>query len=293
MAMSEEAQDPQAEAGETSAAEAGGPGVERDANVDQGSASDRPRLWALYRYPIKGLTPERLARARLEPGETLAFDRAYAIENGPGRFDSAFPRHLPKVNFLMLMRNERLATLRSVFEDATETLTLSRDGKKLARGQLTTPLGRRLIEQFIAAYMQADLRGPPKIVRAPGHSFSDIAAKCVHIVNLASVRELERALGRPVDPLRFRANLYLEGIAPWTELRWLGKNIGIGAARLAVFKRTRRCEAINVDPATGARDTALPAVLQRTWGHADFGVYAMVETAGEVAPGVAVTAPSL
>jgi len=83
--------------------------------------------------------------------------------------------------------------------------------------------------------MQADLRGPPKIVRAPGHSFSDMAAQCVHIVNLASVRELERALGRPVDPLRFRANLYLEGIAPWTELRWLGKAICVGAARLAVL----------------------------------------------------------
>jgi uncharacterized protein YcbX len=193
----------------------------------------------------------------------------------------------------MLMRNERLATLRSAFEDATETLTLSRDGRQLARGQLTTPLGRRLIEQFIAAYMQADLRGPPKIVRAPGHSFSDVANKCVHIVNLASVRELERALGGPVDPLRFRANLYLEGIAPWTELRWPGHSITVGAARLAVFARARRCEAINVDPATGARDMALPAVLQRTWGHADFGVYAVVETAGQVGPGTAVTGPSL
>jgi uncharacterized protein len=278
--MNMDAQDPPAEAGETPAA-----------NVDD----DPPggRLAALYRYPVKGLTPEPLAQAKLEPGETLAFDRAYAIENGRGRFDPAFPRHLPKVNFLMLMRNERLATLRSAFEDATETLTLSRDGRQLARGQLTTPLGRRLIEQFIAAYMQADLRGPPKIVRAPGHSFSDVAAKCVHIVNLASVRELERALGRRVDPLRFRANLYLEGIAPWTELRWPGHSITVGAARLSVFARTQRCEAINVDPATGARDIALPAMLLRTWGHADFGIYAVVESAGQVGPGTVVTGPSL
>ena len=290
--MSEQAQDPHTERGETSASQAGDPGLEQGANVERGPAGDRPRLGALYRYPVKGLTPEPLAHAKLEPGETLAFDRAYAIENGPGRFDPALPRHLPKVNFLMLMRNERLATLRSAFEDATETLTLLREGKRLARGQLTTPLGRRLIEQFIAAYMQADLRGPPKIVRAPGHSFSDMAAKCVHIVNLASVRELERALGRPVDPLRFRANLYLEGIAPWTELRWLGKAICVGAARLAVFARTQRCEAINVDPTSGARDMALPAVMQRTWGHADFGVYAVVEAAGEIAPGAAVTAPA-
>jgi uncharacterized protein YcbX len=239
----------------------------------------------LYRYPVKGLTPEPLQRASLAVGETLPFDRAWAIENGPGRFDASAPRHLPKINFLMLMRDERLATLRTKFDDATETLTILRDGKQVARGQLTTPLGRQLIEQFIGAYMKSELRGPPKIVHAPGHSFSDVAAKCVHMVNLASVREVERTLGRPVDPLRFRANLYLEGVEPWAEFGWMGKEITVGKARLAVFARTTRCEATNVDPAKGVRDMAVPAHLQRTWGHQDFGIYAKVVAGGEISVG--------
>jgi uncharacterized protein YcbX len=234
---------------------------------------------------VKGLTPEPLQRASLAVGETLPFDRAWAIENGPGRFDASAPRHLPKINFLMLMRDERLATLRTKFDDATETLTILRDGKQVARGQLTTPLGRQLIEQFIGAYMKSELRGPPKIVHAPGHSFSDVAAKCVHMVNLASVREVERTLGRPVDPLRFRANLYLEGVEPWAEFGWMGKEITVGKARLAVFARTTRCEATNVDPAKGVRDMAVPAHLQRTWGHQDFGIYAKVVAGGEISVG--------
>jgi uncharacterized protein len=249
-------------------------------------------LESLYRYPVKGLTPEPLERVCLTAGETLPFDRAWAIENGIGRFDPDAPRHLPKINFLMLMRDERLATLRTKFDDETETLTILRDGKQVARGQLTTPLGRQLIEQFVAAYMKAEPRGPPKIVHAQGHSFSDVAAKCVHIVNLASVRELERTQGRPVDPLRFRANLYLEGIEPWAELGWIGKEIGLGEARLAVFARTRRCEATNVDPARGVRDLAVPAHLQRTWGHQDFGIYATVVTGGEIAVGAPVISPA-
>src|SRR5215475_14730141 len=114
-------------------------------------------LASLYRYPIKGLSAEPLERAVLVAGETLPFDRAYAIENGPGRFDPDTPRHLPKINFLMLMRDERLATLRSQFDDATETLTIFRDGKQVARGQLSTRIGRQLIEQFIAGYMKAEL----------------------------------------------------------------------------------------------------------------------------------------
>jgi uncharacterized protein YcbX len=253
-------------------------------------AVDGARLAALYRYPVKGLTPEALERVSLAPGETLPFDRAYAIENGKGRFDAQAPRHLPKINFLMLMRNERLATLKSSFDDATETLTIFRDGKQVARGQLSTPLGRQLLEQFIAAYMKAELRGAPKIVHAPEHSFSDVAAKCVHIVNLASVRELEKRLGRPVDPLRFRANLYIDGLAPWAEFGWLDREIEVGPVRLEAFARTTRCEATNVDPATGSRDMAIPAQLMRAWGHQDFGIYARVAAGGELVVGAPIMA---
>jgi hypothetical protein len=191
----------------------------------------------------------------------------------------------------MLMRDERLATLQSSFDDTTEMLTVSRNGKQVVRGQLTTPLGRQLVEQFMAAYMKAELRGPPKVVRAAGHSFSDMAAKCVHIVNLASVRHVERIVGRPVDPLRFRANLYLDGAEPWSEFAWLDREIAVGPATLAVFARTTRCEATNVDPSTGQRDMAIPAHLMRALGHQDFGIYAKVVRGGEIAAGAPVTGP--
>jgi hypothetical protein len=252
--------------------------------------AERPsgRVSALYRYPVKGLTGESLERVVLTPGETLPFDRAYAIENGAGRFHPEAPRHLPKINFLMLMRDERLATLKTEFDEVSHMLTVLRDGKKVAGGQLNTKIGRQLIEQFIAEYMRTELRGAPKIMHAPDHSFSDMAAKCVHIVNLGTVRELERTLGRSVDPLRFRANIYVDGVEPWAELDWLDKPVRIGPAHLAVFARTTRCEAIDVDPNTGARDMAIPAHLMRTWAHQDFGIYAKVVVGGSVAIGAPV-----
>ena len=245
-----------------------------------------PAVASIYRYPVKGMTPESLDLVLLGAGQTLPFDRAYAIENGPGRFDPAQPRHLPKISFLMLMRNERLASLAASFDETTHTLTIARGGRQVARGDLRTGLGRQLIEQFLAAYMAQDLRGAPKIVAAPGHSFSDVAARCIHVVNLASVRELERAAGRPVDALRFRANIYLDGLAAWEEDRWVGKTLKLGAQATAdVFDRTVRCEATNVDPVTARRDMAVPALLQRTWGRSDFGVYATVTAGGTVARG--------
>jgi uncharacterized protein YcbX len=250
-----------------------------------------PAIAALYRYPIKGMTAEALSRVAVGRGETLPLDRAYAIENGPGRFDPDDPRHLPKINFLMLMRNERLANLEARLDDASHTLTIFRGGRQVARGQLDTPLGRRLIEQFIAAYMKGDLRGAPRIVSAGGHSFSDVAAKCVHVINLASVRELERVAGRAIDPLRFRANVHVEGLPAFVEIGWVGKSIQLGGVTATVIEQTERCEATNVDPGTAQRDMAIPALLQRHWGRTDFGIYARVEADGEMAVGDSVGQP--
>ncbi len=126
------------------------------------------------------------------------------------------PKHLPKIAFLMLMRDERLASLATTFDESSETLTIHRGGKPVAKGTLSTRPGRLIIEQFFAAFMEEGLRGPPKIVSAPGHAFTDISAKRVHIVNLASVRDLERAADRAVDPLRFRPNLVIDGADPWS-----------------------------------------------------------------------------
>ena len=243
----------------------------------------------LYRYPVKGLTGEPLNSATLSVGATLPFDRAYAIENGPGPFDPTAPAHLPKIHFVMLMRNEQLAGLRSTFDDTNHTLTIRKDGQVAAEGDLRSSTGRAVIESFITQYFGSLLRGPPRVVSAPGHSFSDVAAKCLHIVNLESVRALETLYGLTIDPLRFRPNIIIDGLSPWREFDLIGKTLRVGDATLEVFKRTERCAATNVDPATGVRDMKIPGFLSRMLGHTDFGVYARVITGGRVQPGDAVS----
>jgi uncharacterized protein len=254
-------------------------------------AAENPKIHAIYRYPVKGLSPEPLARVRLGVGATLPADRLYAIENGPSGFDPAAARHLPKQRYLMLMRNERLAWLRTRFDDASHTLTIETDGREVARGDLRTAAGRDAIEQFFAGFCADELRGAPKMLHAPGFSFSDVAAKVVSIINLGSVAAVERLVGAPVDPLRFRANVYVSGWPAWHEFDLLGREITIGpdahesCARLRIVKRIVRCAATNVDPDTGMRDLAIPDTLMRSFGHADCGVYGEVVEAGEIAVG--------
>lgn len=181
-------------------------------------AMSRPAiLRAIYRYPVKGLSAEFLDVAMLRSRDTLAGDRRYAIENGRSGFDPAAPAYLPKQRFLMLMRDERLARLDTSFADASHFLVVREAGREAVRGDLRTDAGRAAIEAYFAAFCADTLRGPPKILAAPGHSFSDVARKLVSIINLASVDAIAGMVGRAVDPLRFRGNLYVAGWPAWFE----------------------------------------------------------------------------
>jgi MOSC domain-containing protein len=247
------------------------------------------QIASIYRYPVKGLTPEPLPRVRLSIGQTLPADRRYAIENGPSGFDPADPKWMSKAYFLMLQRDEWLAGLHSHFDDASHVLAISHNGAMVAQGDLETSEGRTAIERFFATTFAHEIKGPPKILSGGGHSFSDVARKVVSIINLGSVRAIENMVEQPVHPLRFRANLYVEGWPAWHEFELLGQTFAIGSARLKVVKRITRCAAINVDPETAARDLSIPHALMRRLGHADCGIYAEVTTGGDITAGDAVT----
>jgi uncharacterized protein len=249
-----------------------------------------PTISAIYRYPVKGLGPDRLDSAELTPGRAIAGDRLYAIENGPSGFDPAQPAYLPKSRFLMLMRNGRLAELRTAFDQATHTLAIRAEGRAAARGDLRTAAGRSAIEKFFAEFCADELRGPPKVLNAPGHGFSDVARKVVSVINLASLAALETILGVPVHPVRFRANVYVAGWPAWAELDLVGSEIALGErARLKVVKRIQRCAATNVDPDTGIRDLAIPHTLMQNLGHTDCGIYGEVIAGGTISTGDEVT----
>lgn len=254
------------------------------------SPVDFASIASLYRYPVKGLTPERLEVVELEAGRYFPGDRLYAIENGPSGFIPEVPAFQPKIKFLMLMRNERLAALKARYEDATSELVIDLDDKEAVRGRLDTPEGRGAIEEFFQRYSRYELRGAPRVLAAPeGFRFVDTTEGFVSLINLASCRALGEIIGQPVDPLRFRGNLYLDGMEPWEEFDLVGHTIEVGnQVRLKVTQRIFRCAATNVDPVTAKRDLDVPGTLMRSFGHTDCGIFAEIERGGLIAEGDAV-----
>ena len=149
----------------------------------------------LYRYPIKGLSPERMEKVTVHPGEVFPGDRQFAFTRSSGLFDPARPTYLAKTNFLMLQRDERLAALTTRFDSNTQTLSIEHDGGAV-ESDLSTQTGRRAAEEFMADYFASGSGVRPHVAASPGHSFSDLNAKVISLVNLTSVQDLSRRWAR-------------------------------------------------------------------------------------------------
>jgi len=253
------------------------------------------RIAAIYRYPVKGLSPEPLERVRLSPGACLPHDRRFAIALASTRFDPARPEWLRKTHFVMLMRDEALARLRTRFEPQSEELTIEHPGGTL-RAALGEAAGRQAVADFVGEFLGPGVERPLSVVAAPGHAFADArrrpqatTGQYVSLINRASLAALAAAIGAPVDPLRFRANVYFggePGDAPaWAEHGWLGRGMRLGGARLRVVDTITRCAATQVNLATAERDLDIPALLQRHFGHNLMGIYAEVSAGGDIAAG--------
>ena len=240
----------------------------------------------ICRHPVKSLTAEALLEAQLVPGRAIPNDRRFGLLLGSTPAAGAATEWMPKTKFLALVRNAKLAALETQFDDETDVLTVLRGGKQVACGKLTDRIGRIGIEVFFAAYMGDEAKGRPKLVEAgDGHVLSDHKSPVISILNLASVKDLERVTQKPVDPLRFRANLWLDELEAWRELDWVGRDVKIGNVSLNVTQRINRCAATSVNPQTAERDINVVKSLQRGFGHIDMGVFARVATNGAICQG--------
>ena len=249
------------------------------------------KISAIYRFPVKGMSGESLDNVQLQTGRMLPNDRRFGILHGASarRAEAGDRDWKAKANFLQLAQAEKLAQLEARFDEKSEILQVWRRGRNVTSGKLTDVNGRTVLEQFFAAFMTKESRGQPRIVESGDQPYSDVKVPFISIINLESVRDLERVVGQPVDPLRFRGNLLIEGIPAWEEFSWIGKTIKIGGAELRIAERIGRCSATNVDPATAERNLTIPRDLQNGFGHTDCGIYADVTSSGMIQIGDAIT----
>lgn len=232
-------------------------------------------LTRIWRYPIKGIGAEALDRVTLTAGLPLPGDRAWAVLEEGGDATEGWRSCR---NFLRGAKGPSLMAVTARTEAGKIQLSHP-DRPDIA---IDPALDAAALFDWLAPIYPAERRAPAAIAKSPPEGMSDVPFASVSILNAASLRALGQKLGQDLDPLRFRGNLLIDGLAPWEEFDLVGKTLAIGDARLEIIEPITRCRATEANPATGQRDANTLAALNDGWGHQQFGVYAMVRIAGTI-----------
>lgn len=243
----------------------------------------------LYRHPVKAHGREALSAVTLETGKTMPWDRVWAVAHDMAKFDDENPEWVRCLHFSRGSKAPGLMAINVTVDESTSQLTFTHPDLSTITVNPEIPEQAAQLIAWAKPVMPVGRAASNRIVRVPGRGMTDSPWPSISINSHASLRSLSEKAGEPVSPLRWRGNIWIDGPEPWAELDWIGKEIQIGGARLAVREPILRCPATTANPATGERDLDTLRLLQKNWGHQDFGIYAEVIEGGPIKTGDAVT----
>jgi uncharacterized protein YcbX len=243
------------------------------------------RVSHLWRHPIKGHGYEPLERSVLAAGSTMPGDRIWAIGHEAARIEPSAGDWAPCANFSRGAKSPQLMAIRARLDEATGMVTLEHPQRPALTVDPDAAEDAARLVDWVQPISDPDRARPAFVTRARARGMTDSDFPSIAILNRASLAALSQRIGRPLAMERFRGNMWLDGLGPWEEFEWIGRDIRIGDAVLRVRERITRCKATTVDPATGRVDADTLGALQSGWGHQDFGVYAEVIAGGSVAVG--------
>jgi uncharacterized protein YcbX len=232
-----------------------------------------PRVVALYRYPVKGFTPEECRTLTILDEGRVAGDRVLAFRFANSTVpDAAWGR---KHDCVVLMNTPGLARLEIRFDHHARRLRVGLDGGVLADEVLDEGGRQRLataLERYVVGLPENPLSGHAQRLplRLVGDGvtprFQDNVDGHTTLHGRGSLAALCAAAGDPgMSEVRFRSNIAVGGLGAWEELDWMGRTLRVGEVEFEVVKRKVRCLATHANPVTGERDLPVMTTLMRAF----------------------------
>lgn len=219
----------------------------------------------INRYPVKSLAGETMARAELA-WQGIEGDRQYGFyfADDGSRFPWATGRDL-----------SRLVTLPARYRDPNRPKTASVDLHP--PGEAPIPLDDPAFIERLAM----ETGRPVGLIRLGRGAYD---AMPVSVITTASLAEIDRVHGTPLDRRRFRINIIVE--SDERESDWRGRRIAFdgGATALQVAAPIQRCVMTTIDPDTGQRDPSVMRTIARHFGNC-VGVYSSTAAPGSISVG--------
>jgi uncharacterized protein len=254
-----------------------------------------PKVIALYRYPVKGFTPESVTQITVLPGGRVAGDRVlnFRFADAPVGDDE----WCRKYHGVVLVNTPGLARLQVQFDDDAQRLKISFKNQILAEGDLSEAGRQRLVDAITGYVLSLDenpLKGEPARLplKLAGDGttprYQDNARGMVTLHSRESLASAAVAFNDPdLDEARFRHNIVIDGVPAWEEQSWVGRKLRVGEVVFEVAKPEVRCLATHANPRTGERDLQVMQTLMKAFAQKEpvFGVGMLSDAGGEIRVG--------
>ncbi|WP_016985459.1 MOSC domain-containing protein [Pseudomonas crudilactis] len=240
------------------------------------------RLSALYRYPLKSGKVDVLKSVDLDKLGLDGDRRWMLVDEASGRFLTQ--RAEAKMSQLSALWNAQGGLTLSAPEHSPIDIALPGNDAELRgvtiwRDTLRVPDAGEEAARWVSDFIGK----PTRLVQVPldrarttqaGYGYEDDQVAFADgfpllLIGEASLQDLSDRVGRPLEMLRFRPNLVIEGGEAYAEDGW--KRIRIGDVEFRVVKPCSRCILTTIDPQTGERsaDREPLATLQKYRAQAD------------------------
>jgi len=240
---------------------------------------------SLWRHPIKSHGREALAFVDLVAGQSMPWDRHWAVTHADTKFSTSDPAWVMCRNFMIGSMIPRLAGIWADFDETTREITLRHADLPEITFAPDSPADVTRFLTWVTPLSPADKRHPTGVVSLGNQGITDTDYPSISILNMASHADVARHLGNPLEIARWRGNIWLDGMSAWQEWDWVGRDIQIGQTVLRIKEPITRCMHTTVNPNTGERDVDTLAVLRDNWDHQNFGIYAEVIRGGNISLG--------
>lgn len=221
-------------------------------------------LSALYRYPLKSGIAETLQRSAVDPLGLRGDRRWMLVDEATGRFlTQRAVAHMSQLQARytdaggVTLSTAGMPGLSVALPGADQDLR----GVTIWKDTLRVPDAG----DEAAAWLSEFIGKPTRLVHVPESRTRTLEAGYgeegdrvafadgfpLLLIGQASLEDLSGRIGRPMEMLRFRPNLVVDGSEAFAEDGW--KRIRIGQADFRVVKACSRCILTTLDPQTGER----------------------------------------
>ena len=245
--------------------------------------------------PVKSISFQSVDECEIKKNIGITGDRIFAFTKGLDLDQAKLIEKSPedrkgKWNKILTLKNSPVLNKYNFLYE-NEKLTLTTNEEKILTIDFNKTNERQLLSEKIIE-LESSLKKPIFLIKNEECPFFDTTisnkvsfVNSVSLLNINSINDFQKKIGKEIEIPRFRGNICMDGIKAWEEREWIGKIIKINNVSFKVEKNIPRCVAINLKPKTDDNSLNLLQSLKKTYNHFDMGIYLTALDDGSISLG--------